>query len=72
MPKLPVFPALAALLILLTGCGDLLAQAQPSQESDRDQSLETLKVNVDVVQLFFNVKDKRGALIPSLNKDDFQ
>jgi VWFA-related protein len=31
-----------------------------------------LKVNVNVVQLFFNVKDKRGALIPNLTKDDFQ
>jgi VWFA-related protein len=31
-----------------------------------------LKVNVNVVQLFFNVKDKKGALIPSLTKDDFQ
>jgi VWFA-related protein len=34
--------------------------------------METLKVNVDVVQLFFNVKDKHGALIPNLNKDNFQ
>jgi VWFA-related protein len=25
-----------------------------------------------VVQLFFNVKDKRGALIPNLTKDDFE
>jgi VWFA-related protein len=37
----------------------------------QDQSVETLKVNVDVVQLFFNVKDKHGALIPNLNKDNF-
>src|ERR1700727_2756182 len=36
-----------------------------------DQTLETLKVNVQVVQLFFNVKDKHGALIPTLNKSDF-
>jgi len=34
--------------------------------------METLKVNVDVVQLFFNVKDKKGALIPALTKDDFE
>ena len=34
--------------------------------------LETLKVNVNVVQLFFNVKDKHGALIPNLTKDEFQ
>lgn len=73
MAKLPVFRALGAVLILVAGWGNLLvAQSQPSPESERDQSLETLKVNVDVVQLFFNVKDKRGALIPSLTKDDFQ
>ena len=28
-------------------------------------------MNVNVVQLFFNVKDKHGALIPNLTKDDF-
>ena len=31
----------------------------------------TLKVNVNVVQLFFNVKDKHGALIAGQTKDDF-
>ena len=31
----------------------------------------TLKVNVNVVGLFFNVKDKHGALIPNLTKNDF-
>ncbi len=43
------------------------------QESEeQDQSVGTLKVNVNVVQLFFNVKDKRGGLIPNLTKDDFE
>jgi VWFA-related protein len=42
-----------------------------SKDQAQDQSVETLKVNVEVVQLFFNVKDKHGALIPSLNKDNF-
>ena len=32
----------------------------------------TFKVGVNVVQLFFNVKDKHGALIPNLTKDDFE
>ena len=41
-----------------------------SGQSD-DQSVETLKVNVEVVQLFFNVKDKHGALIPNLTKENF-
>jgi VWFA-related protein len=67
------FHVFAATLVLLsTGAVILCAQAPASQDADREQSLETLKVNVDVVQLFFNVKDKRGALIPSLGKDDFQ
>ena len=70
MPKVHPHHVLAALLVLLTA-GTPFVRAQAPQESDRDQSLETLKVNVDVVQLFFNVKDKKGALIPSLTKDDF-
>jgi len=41
------------------------------QDPSQDQSMETLKVQVNVVQLFFNVKDKKGALIPSLTKNDF-
>jgi VWFA-related protein len=45
--------------------------AQQTAPKD-DQSMETLKVNVNVVQLFFNVKDKHGALIPNLTKDDFE
>lgn len=39
---------------------------------DNQEPAETLKVNVNVVGLFFNVKDKHGALIPNLTKDDFQ
>jgi VWFA-related protein len=42
-----------------------------SQDQAQDQSAATVKVNVEVVQLFFNVKDKRGALIPNLTKDNF-
>jgi VWFA-related protein len=45
----------------------------PAQQSDESQQpTETLKVNVNVVQLFFNVKDKHGALIPNLKKEDFE
>ena len=36
------------------------------------QPIATLKVNVQVVTVFFNVKDKRGGLIPNLKKEDFQ
>ena len=38
---------------------------------ESQEPTETLKVNVNIVQLFFNVKDKHGALIPNLTKDDF-
>jgi VWFA-related protein len=55
-------------LLLIAAAVSCLAQ----NSSDQDQSMETLKVNVNVVQLFFNVKDKRGALIPALTKNDFE
>jgi VWFA-related protein len=42
------------------------------QPEDSQQPTETLKVNVNIVQLFFNVKDKHGALMPNLTKDDFE
>jgi VWFA-related protein len=40
--------------------------------AEQDQPVATLKVNVQIVNLYFNVKDKRGALIPNLKKEDFQ
>jgi VWFA-related protein len=58
------------MLILPLAVGLLPRRA--AAQNDQDQSVETLKVNVDVVQIFFNVKDKKGALIPSLTKDDFE
>jgi len=48
------------------------AQNNPAQNRDDQNPTETLKINVNVVQLFFNVKDKKGGLIPNLTKDDFQ
>jgi VWFA-related protein len=48
-------------------------ESADSQKPENDQGpAGTVKVNVDVVGLFFNVKDKHGALIPNLTKDDFQ
>jgi VWFA-related protein len=38
---------------------------------DQGQPLETLKVNVNLVSLYYTVHDKHGALIPGLTKDDF-
>src|SRR5216684_2802104 len=56
----------------LAGSPDAGNQTPGNQSGEQDQSVSTLKVNVNVVQLFFNVKDKKGALIPNLTKDDFQ
>ncbi len=73
MPKARVLQVAGTAAALLLAACALVAQPQdksaPAQ--DQDQSLTTLKVNVNVVQLFFNVKDKKGGLIPSLTKDDF-
>jgi VWFA-related protein len=84
MPKACPLPVLRALTLALLFASLSTASAQQSaaspdnrpdqnhQDQDQDQSAATLKVNVNVVQLFFNVKDKRGALIPNLTKTDFQ
>jgi VWFA-related protein len=69
------FPAFLFLPLLLGG-GLFAAYGQDSQATgqgqNQDQSAETLQVNVNVVQFFFNVKDKKGGLIPDLTKDQFQ
>jgi VWFA-related protein len=72
--KLP--SALVLTLFLAVACL-AAAQSMPTlqdhtKDQDQDQSMETLKVQVNVVQLFFNVKDKKGALIPNQTKNDFE
>ena len=55
--------------------GDSLPDTPKLRDRTAEQQQEpitTLKVNVQVVNLFFNVKDKRGAMIPGLKKEDFQ
>ncbi len=47
------------------------AQEQSEQQRDRDD-VQTFKVDVNVVNVFFNVKDKHGLLVPNLAKDTFQ
>jgi VWFA-related protein len=71
LPSALVFTLFLAVACLAT------AQSTPTlqdhtKDQDQDQSMETLKVRVNVVQLFFNVKDKKGALIPNQTKDDFE
>src|ERR1700740_2490444 len=59
------------LTFVFAGAFALPLGAQQATPADQDQSMETLKVRVNVVQLFFNVKDKKGALIPNQTKNDF-
>jgi VWFA-related protein len=62
----------ALLLFLLCGLAPFaLAQQDAVPKGDDQKPDQTIKVNVNVVQLFFNVKDKHGTLIPNLNKNDF-
>jgi VWFA-related protein len=42
------------------------------EQTEENHPFETLKVNVDVVNIYCTVKDKHGALIPNLKKEDFE
>ena len=56
MRRLPVAAALVAGVVI----------AAWSQETD-----PIIKVDVDLVSVLFSARDKRGALVPNLTKDDF-
>src|ERR1035437_314828 len=69
--------------ILLLGLPSLVpawAQLAPSPDAPpvstapasapEDEPVATLKLNVNLVDLFFTVKDKAANLVPHLNKDD--
>jgi VWFA-related protein len=47
------------------------AERAQSHKDDNDEPVTTFKARSDVVQLFFNVKDKKGGLIPNLPKENF-
>ncbi len=77
------FSALLSVAFLCAATPYLAAQVAPSPDAppqgpagdpngdDQSQPLETLKVNVNLVSLYFTVHDKHGMLIPHLTKDDF-
>ncbi len=83
MPLNRVRQFAVALCLILCSSGWMVAQSQnppapgptkdqQSQSPDNQEPLQTFKAEVNVVNLFFNVKDKHGMLIPNLTKDDFQ
>jgi VWFA-related protein len=59
----------ALLLFALTISSFAQTPQQTPAPQDDDQ---TFKVDVNVVNIFFNAKDRRGALMPQLKKEDFQ
>jgi len=64
-----VFSALTTLAALLLACPGF---AQDKPPSGQDQQVPVFRKNVNLVNLFFNVKDKHGALIPGLTQDNFE
>lgn len=78
MMKLGVLLVSAALLLAAAGAQELPNPEAPPpdvsshQKNDEQEPLQTFKAQVNVVNLFFNVKGAKGALIPDLTKDDFQ
>ena len=71
MPSALARPLLALVLLCIPAISLSAQDNQNAGGQSDDQSMETLKVDVNVVQLFFNVKDKKGGLIPNLTKDEF-
>ncbi len=74
IPNMPrdsriVRPTCLGILLVVFLCATTFGQEKNQEPQDQ---LPTFTSNVNVVNLFFNVKDKRGALIPNLKKDNFQ
>jgi VWFA-related protein len=65
---------LAVVLSMLVLAATAAAQQPDAQRPDASaqENLPTFKSNVNVVNLYFNVKDKHGLLIPNLGKDEFE
>ena len=59
---------IAVAVLALLPCS---VEAQAPRD-DQNETAGTLKVQVNVVNVFFNVKDKKGLLIPGLGKDEFE
>jgi VWFA-related protein len=64
--RMPVLTFLAVLLFAVPSA----AQESAPPSGGQDQT-PTFRKNVNLVNLFFTVKDKHGALIPNLSKDQF-
>ena len=71
-PAAAVFFAAAVLSTVALAQDSSSPQSGAGQQSDTEKSDATIRANVNLVGVFFNVKDKHGALIPNQTKDDFE
>ena len=62
---------IAGILDALLYVAPATAQKSTSAQKQQDQT-PVFRKNVDVVNLFFTVKGKHGALVPGLGRDDFE
>ncbi len=68
MSSLPVWPAVAWAQLAPSPDAPPVSTA-PAQATE-DEPVATFKLNVNLVDVFFTVKDKQGNLVPHLTKDD--
>jgi VWFA-related protein len=67
------FTGAALRRVTLALCAALVAaQAAAQEQSQPPTSPQTLKVYINVVNVYAVVRDKKGHLIPNLNKEDFE
>jgi VWFA-related protein len=66
------FPKKFSAVLVLLCLGVFAFGQEPAPQRETDDPVQTFKVDVNVVNVFFNVKDKHGLLISDLAKDQFQ
>ena len=64
--------ALVCASCVLAGIAGFAQQQQPQQQQQPSSEDAIIKVDVDLVNVLFSVRDKKGALISDLTQDDFE
>jgi VWFA-related protein len=64
--------AMIVLAVLAVSAPAAFLLAQDDKPANQDDSNLTLKVEVNLVNILFNVRDKKGGLVGNLSKDDFK
>src|SRR5437588_1475825 len=70
---LSIFRRTFPVVLLFTTWMSAQQPAPQNNQQDQDQEpVATLRKDVNVVNIFFNVKDKHSSIIPDLTKADFE